>query len=62
MAYFAMAMALFADEDHEEEAALRRELAEELGSEAASAEQVFLFSTPSDTGVAVQHFFVARLV
>src|ERR1039457_2379844 len=38
------------------------ELAEELGAEASEASQVFLFSSPSDSGVAVQHFFVARLV
>lgn len=44
------------------EAALYRELAEELGAKAADASQVFLFSSPSDGGVAVQHFFVARLV
>jgi ADP-ribose pyrophosphatase YjhB (NUDIX family) len=43
------------------EAALHRELAEELGAEAVGASQVFLFSAPSDAGVAVQHFFVARL-
>lgn len=43
------------------EAALHRELAEELGAEASGAAQVFLFSSPSDDGVAVQHFFVARL-
>lgn len=43
------------------EAALYRELTEELGAEAANASQVFLFSSPSDTGVAIQHFFVARL-
>jgi ADP-ribose pyrophosphatase YjhB (NUDIX family) len=43
-------------------AALHRELAEELGADAAGASQVFLFSSPSDAGVAVQHFFVARLV
>lgn len=49
------------DTDASVEAALRRELAEELGAEAAVASQVFLFSSPSDTGVAVQHFFVARL-
>jgi ADP-ribose pyrophosphatase YjhB (NUDIX family) len=42
-------------------AALYRELAEELGADATGASQVFLFSTPSDAGVAVQHFFVARL-
>jgi len=50
------------DTDSSVEAALHRELAEELGAEAADASQVFLFSSPSDAGVAVQHFFVARLV
>lgn len=49
------------DTDASVEAALHRELAEELGAEAAGASQVFLFSSPSDAGVAVQHFFVARL-
>jgi ADP-ribose pyrophosphatase YjhB (NUDIX family) len=44
------------------EAALHRELAEELGAEASGASRVFLHSSPSDSGVAVQHFFVARLV
>lgn len=44
------------------EAALFRELAEELGAKVSGASQVFLFSSPSDAGVAVQHFFVARLV
>ncbi|MFC7618580.1 NUDIX domain-containing protein [Actinokineospora soli] len=43
------------------EAALHRELAEELGAEVTHVSQVFLFSSPSDAGVAVQHFFVARL-
>jgi ADP-ribose pyrophosphatase YjhB (NUDIX family) len=43
------------------EAALYRELAEELGAEVSGASQVFLFSSSSDAGVAVQHFFVARL-
>ncbi|WP_243867096.1 NUDIX hydrolase [Actinophytocola oryzae] len=43
-------------------AALHRELAEELGARAAHATQVFLFTSPSDAEVAVQHFFVARLV
>lgn len=50
------------DSDSSVEAALYRELSEELGAEAAGASQVFLFSSPSDAGVAVQHFFVARLV
>jgi ADP-ribose pyrophosphatase YjhB (NUDIX family) len=50
------------DTDSSVEAALHRELAEELGAQAMNATQVFLFSSPSDAGVAVQHFFVARLV
>ncbi|WP_298331070.1 NUDIX hydrolase [Haloactinopolyspora sp.] len=49
------------DTDPSVEAALYRELAEELGAKAMEASQVFLFSSPSDGGVAVQHFFVARL-
>lgn len=49
------------DADASVEAALFRELAEELGAEVTGASRVFLFSSPSDAGVAVQHFFVARL-
>ena len=49
------------DTDASVEAALHRELAEELGAEASCATRVFLSSSPSDAGVAVQHFFVARL-
>jgi len=49
-------------DDASVEAALHRELAEELGAKATDASQVFLFSSPSNDGVAVQHFFVARLV
>ncbi len=49
------------DTDASLEEALYRELTEELGAEASDASQVFLFSSPSDAGVAVQHFFVARL-
>jgi ADP-ribose pyrophosphatase YjhB (NUDIX family) len=49
------------DSDVSVEAALHRELAEELGAEAAGASQAFLASSPSDAGVAIQHFFVARL-
>lgn len=49
------------DTDASVEAALYRELGEELGAEATNASQVFLFSSPSNAGVAVQHFFVARL-
>lgn len=47
--------------DESVEAALHRELAEELGAEASGATRVYLFSSPSEAGVAVQHFFVARL-
>lgn len=43
------------------EAALRRELAEELGATAEGYQQVFLASDLTDAGVAIQHFFVARL-
>jgi ADP-ribose pyrophosphatase YjhB (NUDIX family) len=49
------------DTDASVEAALHRELAEEMGAEASGVSRVFLFSSPSDAGVAVQHFFVARL-
>ena len=48
--------------DDSVEAALRRELAEELGAQIAGTSQVLLISTPSDTGVTVQHIFVARLL
>lgn len=41
---------------------MHRELAEELGATAADASQVFLFSSSSEAGVTVQHFFVARLI
>jgi len=50
------------DTDASVEAALHRELDEELGARASGASQVFLVSSSSDAGVAVQHFFVARLV
>jgi ADP-ribose pyrophosphatase YjhB (NUDIX family) len=49
------------DTDASVAAALYRELAEELGAQVTDASQVFLFSSPSDAGVAVQHFFVVRL-
>jgi ADP-ribose pyrophosphatase YjhB (NUDIX family) len=49
------------DADASVEAALHRELAEELGATVTGASQVFLFSSPSDAGIAVQHCFVARL-
>jgi ADP-ribose pyrophosphatase YjhB (NUDIX family) len=44
------------------EAALHRELKEELGAEATGASQVLLFSFLSRDGLAVAHFFVARLI
>ena len=44
------------------EAALRRELAEELGATAIRVSQVLLLSSPSPDGLAIDHFFVARLV
>ena len=47
--------------DESVEAALHRELAEELGAEASGATRVFLSSFPSEAGIAIQHFFVARL-
>lgn len=50
------------DSDNSIETALYRELTEELGAEAVGASQVFLVSSPSDAGVAVQHFFVTRLI
>lgn len=49
------------DSDATAEDALRRELAEELGATADGYRQVFLASDPTDTGVAIQYFFVARL-
>jgi ADP-ribose pyrophosphatase YjhB (NUDIX family) len=49
------------DTDASVEAALHRELAEELGAEAMGASQVFLSSSPLGSGIAIQHFFVARL-
>jgi ADP-ribose pyrophosphatase YjhB (NUDIX family) len=49
------------DTDASIEAALHREIAEEVGAEATGASQVFLNTRLSDAGPAVQHFFVARL-
>jgi ADP-ribose pyrophosphatase YjhB (NUDIX family) len=49
------------DSDATVEDALRRELAEELGATADGYQQVFLTSDPTDAGVAIQYFFVARL-
>ncbi|MFG2060305.1 NUDIX domain-containing protein [Micromonospora sp. NPDC048871] len=44
------------------EAALRRELHEELGASADRFAQVFLFTAPVGDGVSVQHFYVCRLL
>lgn len=49
------------DADASVEDAMRRELFEELGATAAAASQVFLVSSASPAGIAVQHFFVARM-
>lgn len=49
-------------EDSSPEAAMRRELAEELGTEAGPALQVFFFSSPDGDRVATQYFFLARLL
>jgi ADP-ribose pyrophosphatase YjhB (NUDIX family) len=43
------------------EAALHRELAEELGATTEAVCQVFLNTVPTDAGPAVEHYFVARL-
>ena len=50
------------DTDATVEDALRRELAEELGATADGYQQVFMSSDLTDAGVAIQYFFVARLV
>ncbi len=44
------------------EAALRRELLEELGASADRFAQVFLFTVPAGEGISVQHFFACRLI
>lgn len=49
------------DTDTSAEAAMRRELFEELGATATGASQVFLASGPSESGLKIQYFFVARL-
>jgi ADP-ribose pyrophosphatase YjhB (NUDIX family) len=49
------------DSDASIEAAMHRELFEELGAQAIGASQVFLASFRSATGLHVQHFFVTRL-
>lgn len=47
--------------DESLEAALHRELAEELGADATRACEVFRLETPPGGSGPVQHFFVARL-
>jgi ADP-ribose pyrophosphatase YjhB (NUDIX family) len=49
-------------EDSSLESAMRRELAEELGADAGVAVQVFYCSDPDGDQVAVQYFFVTRLL
>lgn len=49
------------DSDATHEAALHRELAEELGANAEVAARAFLLSSPTPSGVSVQHFYLARL-
>jgi ADP-ribose pyrophosphatase YjhB (NUDIX family) len=48
--------------DSSVEAALHRELAEELGASVDRTQQVFLASPARGDGIAIQHFFVCRLV
>jgi ADP-ribose pyrophosphatase YjhB (NUDIX family) len=50
------------DGDATVEAAMHREIAEELGATATGASQVFLVSGPSRFGLRVQYYFLARLV
>jgi ADP-ribose pyrophosphatase YjhB (NUDIX family) len=50
------------ESDASVEAAMRREIFEELGAETAGAVQVFLVCEQRPAGVQVQHFFVTRLV
>ena len=50
------------DGDGSVEAAMHREIFEELGAHATGAVQVFLASSRTETGLRVQHFFIARLV
>lgn len=49
-------------DDPSREAALQRELAEELGAIARIGPQVFLATTPWGDGVQIQHFFLTRLI
>lgn len=49
-------------EDSGVEAALHREVFEELGAKIDGAQQVFIVTDRLDDGIGIQHFFVARLV
>lgn len=49
-------------DDPSVEAAMHRELFEELGAQAVGASQVFLVSSPAEAGLRIQHFFVTRLL
>ncbi|WP_242504361.1 NUDIX hydrolase [Promicromonospora panici] len=49
-------------EDGSVEDGLHRELSEELGGTAKIVRQVFLASRPKDAGIAVNHYFLARVV
>jgi ADP-ribose pyrophosphatase YjhB (NUDIX family) len=50
------------DGDASIEAAMHREIFEELGAKGEGASQVFLVSSRSETGLRVQHYIVTRLV
>ncbi len=50
------------EQDPTREAALARELLEELGATAVIGPQIFVASSSTDGGIAVQHFHLARLV
>ncbi|MEU7603402.1 NUDIX hydrolase [Streptomyces sp. NPDC041003] len=49
------------DDDASLEDALHREVFEEIGGRLGRTELVYLISTPTEGGVAVQHIFAARL-
>ncbi|CUU60603.1 8-oxo-dGTP pyrophosphatase MutT, NUDIX family [Parafrankia irregularis] len=49
-------------DDPSRQAALERELLEELGATAVVGQEVTLVTTPADGGQSVQYFFAARLI
>ena len=59
--YWTTAGGTVEDADASPEAAMHREIFEELGATATGASQVFLVSTPTESGLRIQHVFVARL-